>query len=193
MSISLLILSLLLASVPELTAVSDDPINGAPSDETVLERLRDGEVVVENARTDESGGAVRVQVLMHAARQDVWDYIANCDHVYRYVDGLRKCELLDTEVQGDVDISKIEQTLKKSWLTPKMDYIIQVRRQPPSRVDFELVSGDMDTMEGGWRFVDTADGLLVTHEIRVRPSLPVPRWLVRRSMRKAIELQVSGG
>ena len=48
--------------------------------------------------------------------------------------------------------------------------------------------GDLKSMEGGWRFQggENEDGIVVTHEIRVRPKLPVPRWLLRRSMRKDV-------
>jgi len=165
---------------------ADDVIDASVPDEETLKLLMAGEVVVENARTDESGGAVRVQALVHAPWQDVWEFIADCDSVFRYVDGIRDCELLDTRYEGQADISRIRQAVKKSWMTPLMEYIIEVRREAPSRVDFHLIEGDLKTMEGGWRFTETGEGLLVTHEIRVQPSFPVPRWLVRRSMRKDI-------
>ncbi|NNE06494.1 MAG: hypothetical protein HKO64_12705 [Xanthomonadales bacterium] len=169
-----------------LPGAADDSVPAAVDDEATLERLKRGEIVVENARTDESGGAVRVQALLHAQWQEVWEFIADCESVFRYVDGMRQCELLDTRIEGQADVSRIHQAVKKSWLTPLMEYTIEVRREPPSRVDFKLLEGDLKSMEGGWRFVETGDGLLVTHEIRVRPSFPVPRWLVRRSMRKDI-------
>ena len=46
----------------------------------------------------------------------------------------------------------------------------------------------MRSMEGGWRFeqLPGSDGLVVTHQIRVRPSFPVPRWLLRKSMRSDV-------
>lgn len=179
-------LLLIFAFLPFRFGEADDRIDSTASDPEIHARLLKGEVIVENARTDESGGAVRVQALVESDWQTVWTFIANCDSVFRYVDGVRDCELLDTRFEDNADISRIRQTVDKGWMAPRMTYIIEVRREPPQRVDFHLLEGDLESMEGGWRFVQSSDGLLITHEIRVKPSFPVPRWLVRRSMRKDI-------
>jgi ribosome-associated toxin RatA of RatAB toxin-antitoxin module len=149
-----------------------------------MERLRSGEVLVKNARTDESGGSVQVQALIHADVEVLWTFLASCDSVYQYVDGIRACEVISIEQQGEADVTILEQSVKKSWVIPRIDYVIRVRREPFSRVDFSLVEGELKAMEGGWRFEPVAEGLIVSHEIRVQPSFPVPRWLLRRSMRK---------
>ena len=86
------------------------------------------------------------------------------------------------------DTSKLRQVVKKSWVIPMIDYIIEVRRQPPYRIDFKLVEGNLKALEGGWRFNVLPDeqGIVVTHEVRVQPGFPTPRWLIRRSMRKDV-------
>jgi len=169
-------------------AVPPDSIDGSVSDDEAMQRLLSGEILVENARTDESGGSVRVQALMHGDIQVLWDFIASCESVYQYVDGLRSCEVLSIDYQPEADVTLLSQSVKKSWVIPKIEYVIRVRRQPLTRVDFELVEGELRFMEGGWRFERLAQeaGIVVTHQIRVRPSFPVPRWLLRRSMRKDV-------
>jgi len=150
--------------------------------------LRRGEILVENVRLNDSGGSVRVQAFLPSDIQQLWDYIASCASVFEYVDGLEECDLLSVRSEADADVSIVHQVVDKSWLIPKLDYTIEVRRQPLSRVDFRLLEGDLKAMDGGWRFVLTDDGagVIVTHEIRVQPSFPVPRWLIRRSMRNDI-------
>jgi hypothetical protein len=41
-------------------------------------------------------------------------------------------------------------------------------------------------MEGSWDFIDLDKGVLVTHEIRIRPGFPVPRFLIRSVMKNTI-------
>ncbi|NND45853.1 MAG: hypothetical protein HKN58_11065 [Xanthomonadales bacterium] len=153
-----------------------------------LERLAKGEILAENVLTSESGGAVRARVLMQVELATVWNYIASCDHVFEYVDGMQYCELLEVRRDGAVDVSTVRQVVDRGWLVPEMDFTIRVRREPHERIDFELVEGNLDALRGYWRFesLPGVSGLLVTHEIQVRPSFPVPRWLVRRTIRKGI-------
>jgi ribosome-associated toxin RatA of RatAB toxin-antitoxin module len=167
---------------------SAEVITGSVSSPGVMDQLLRGEVNVENARTDESGGTVRVQILMYSDLQKLWDYIASCERVFLYVDGLKTCELLKVEYTADTDVTTLRQSVKKSWVVPTISYTFKVRRQAYTQIDFTLVEGDLKIMEGGWRFeeMDEGEGLIVTHEIRVRPSFPVPRWLLRRSMRKDV-------
>jgi ribosome-associated toxin RatA of RatAB toxin-antitoxin module len=169
-------------------AVAKDVIDGTVSSPELMARLLRVEIIVENVRLGDSGGSVRVQAYMPVDLQILWDYIASCVSVFEYVDGLEACELVSVREEADADVSIVHQVVDKSWLIPRIDYTIEVRRQPLTRVDFKLVEGDLKAMEGGWRFVPANDGtgIVVTHEIRVQPSFPVPRWLVRRSMRNDI-------
>jgi ribosome-associated toxin RatA of RatAB toxin-antitoxin module len=163
-----------------------DLIEASVSSDEAMSQIRAGEILVENANTSDAGGSVRVQALVKGNMLDLWDFIASCDATFYYVQGLKSCNVLSVIRDNDGDTTKVQQSVKKSWIVPKMDYVMEVRRQPMRRVDFQLVEGDLDLMQGGWRFkeLENEDLFIVTHEIRVKPSFPVPRWLIRRSMRK---------
>jgi len=163
-------------------------MDGSVAGDEAMERLRGGEILIENARTDESGGSVRVQALMHSELTEIWRFIASCESVFKYVQGLRLCELISVVEGPGMDTTTLRQSVKKSWIIPKIDYTMEVRRHPMEKIDFNLLEGDLKAMDGGWRFSVLPDdqGIVVTHEIRVRPSFPVPRWLIRRSIRKDI-------
>lgn len=171
-----------------LTAVSAARgVAGAPElDPASWQRLASGEVLVQNVRTSESGGSVQVRALMHLDVETLWTYIASCDAVFEYVAGMRECELLEVRFEPCADVSKVRQVVDKGWLIPRMEYIIEVRREPYTRVDFRLLEGNLKTLQGEWRFTELEEegGLLVTHEIQVQPSFPVPRWIIRRNMRR---------
>lgn len=149
-----------------------------------MQVLLGGEALVEYTQTEESGGAARVALVMRAPAEDLWAILLSCERSYEYVDGLRDCEVLE----GDLQQALVRQSVKKHWLLPQLDYVIEFRRRPYSEIDFRKVEGDLKLLEGSWRFSDLPGGagLLVTHEIRVRPSFPVPRWLVRRSIARDV-------
>ena len=174
--------------LPTDDSASDDPIDGTVSSTEAMARLRKGEILAEDARTGEPGGAARVQTLMHSDLQELWAYISSCDSAFKYVKGMRECELLAVEHGVNSDTTRLHQVVKKSWVVPGIDYIIEVRRQPPHRIDFKLIEGNLKALEGGWRFNVLPDeqGIVVTHEVRVQPDFPAPRWLIQRSMRKDV-------
>jgi len=147
-----------------------------------MDRLRAGEVLLENTRTDESGGAARVRALMYTSLEKIWEVLLSCERSFEYVDGLKACEI----VEGGVAHALVRQSVKKSWATPRLDYTVEFNRQPFSLIEFHRTKGDLELLEGNWQFeaLQGEDAVLVTHNIRVQPSFPVPRWLIRRSIRK---------
>ncbi len=154
------------------------------ADQERLQRLRDYEVLPENTRTDESGGSARVQALFRVEPQRIWAILTSCKRAFWYVDGLKSCEVIEPGLEHAL----VSNSVKKSWVVPKLDYTVEFSREPYSRIDFRKADGDLKLLEGYWQFdpLPGEDGLLVTHEIRVKPRFPVPRWLIRRSIRKDI-------
>lgn len=144
-----------------------------------LSRLRSGEVTAETIRTDESGGAARFRIYIQAPVKDIWDVIFSCDLGFIFVEGLRLCEVLEDDGVNTLT----RQVVKTSWILPAQDFTFRTHREPFRRVEFMRVEGSPREMEGSWEFVEFEGGVIVTHEIRIRPGFPVPRFLIRRVMR----------
>ena len=155
----------------------------------IWERLQAGEVVLKSTHVDESGGAARVQALFELQPEALWDVIRDCEANFRFVDGLRECEVVSESTTSAVT----RQQVKKGFFSPRLDYSFETVREPHEWIRIQLLEGDLKLLEGSWRFdpAPEGEGLLVTHEIRVRPRMPVPRWLVRRTVRKDISDMVA--
>jgi len=152
-----------------------------PDPET-LKRLRAGEVIQETTRTDESGGAARFVIFIQVPVEAIWDVIYSCENAFIFLDGLKLCEVL--EQTSEYTITR--QVVKKGWLIPKQDYSFRTLREPFKHAEFELVEGNLKVMEGSWDFIVMPQGVVVSHEIRVQPAVPAPRFVVRRLMRKGM-------
>lgn len=137
-------------------------------------------MVVTESAADEFGGTVRVQVLVEASARTVWDVISSCAHAMRYIRGMEDCEVLVDEP----DRALTHHVVDPGWLAPELDYRFETRRDPYRRMDIELTEGNLRQMKGYWRFDPVETGVLVEHEVRIRPKTPAPRWLVRRKLRQ---------
>lgn len=155
------------------TAGPDDPLDAA---------LLDGEIVLYEARSDESGGAARARMLVHASAEAIWDVIISCESAFIYVKGLEHCEVLEDSGRRGL----VRQVVDPSWIVPKMDYVFESLRDPYSEIRFQRISGDLDVLEGYWIFTSVPEGLLVDYEARVKPSIPAPRWLVRYTVKRSM-------
>jgi len=148
----------------------------------ISQRLGAGEIVLVDAGSDLSGGSARVQALVRASAESVWEVVTSCEQSMIFVDGLKQCRV----IQDESNRALVHQVVKKGWLSPKQDFIFESLREPYSSIQFRLVEGTLKDMEGQWLFSETPEGLLIDYSIRIRPGLPVPAfvvsWVMRRGM-----------
>jgi len=149
-------------------------------DESTMERLRGGDWVLESGVSDEHGAAASILIFMRTPVERIWATIISCADAEVFVDGLEFCEVL--EERGDYAIT--HQVVDKGWMTPRMDYRFETRREPYRHMQFKLLEGNLKTMQGSWDFESLPDGVLVRHVLVLAPLVPAPRWLVRRNLKK---------
>lgn len=146
-----------------------------------MARLEAGEVLVQNTQLDKAGGAAVAQAIFYTDAPELWRVLGDCEANYRFVRGLRECEIL----RQDASYALTRQTLKPYVLFPRFDYVFETLREPYDWILIRLREGDLRALEGSWRF-DPAPGggLLVTHMIRIQPRIMVPRWLARQTVER---------
>lgn len=160
---------------------------GETPQETALERMRAGEIVVEEVRLEETGGTVRVSAFMATPARTAWEIVSGCDEARRYLIGMERCEVLINEPGRALTHHVVDPGL----LAPMMDYRFETIREPYHRMEFELTEGNLKQMEGYWQFEPREGGIVVEHELRISPTTPAPRWLVRRKLRKDLPRMMS--
>jgi ribosome-associated toxin RatA of RatAB toxin-antitoxin module len=163
------------------TCVSALSAADGPDPET-LGMLLAGEIVAFDTKSDESGASARMQLLVQAPPQAIWNVIISCELAFVFVDGLTHCEVL--EEAGDRAL--VHQVVKRGWPIPTQDFTFESLRQPYSEIEFRLVEGNLKAMEGYWRFTVRPEGTLVDYQVRIQPEIPAPRFIVRRNIRKGM-------
>jgi carbon monoxide dehydrogenase subunit G len=162
------------------------PASGWLQGRDVQQRLAVGEVVVRSA-VDEHDSRARVQaaVRIHAPPQLVWDVLEDCERASSFIPGLKRCRRISAAADGSWEI--IEHEFKYSWLMPTIHSVFRMDNQPPERMQFRRLSGDLKDEQGIWRLIRAADGsTTVEYEVEIDPGFWIPRTLVRHTLRKEL-------
>jgi hypothetical protein len=169
---------LVLIVITSITLLEADS-SGLTDDEIV--RLKRGDILLNTIHSDKSGGAVRVTALFFSSAQAVWDVIGYCRNEFIYLRGLKFCEML----KGDQFQMTKHHRLRSNWYTPTLDFTFDANRDSGGYGEAHLVGGDLDVLEGQWKLVpfEGENSIVVTHEIRIQPKIPVPKWVIRRSLK----------
>lgn len=165
------------------------------NDPTVQQELAEGQVPV---RFVFEGGDSRVQVRgavrIDASPETIWEVLTDCDHAASFIPGVKRCQRLQSAPDHSWEI--IEQEMKYSWVMPSVTCVFRVNYQPPRRIDFKGIRGDLKAEEGYWvladptptaaRITSTRDTTVVAYELYVDPGFWIPRVLLRRSLRSEL-------
>jgi len=161
----------------------DDPSSQA--------QLSAGEVVM---RSELGPGQASVQaaILVHTNAQLIWKLITNCDSVATFVPGLKRCARLQTTPDGSWSI--VEHDISYSVLMPVIHSIVRSHYQPPHRVDFTGVGGNVKSESGSWVLEPVPDAALtrVEYSITIEPGFFIPRTVVRRSLSRELPVMLTG-
>lgn len=168
-----------------LGALGSAPVLAGSEDLTAadLAKIARGEVVVRRLPSENTtAGRVWAAIAIAAPIATVWEVMLDVEHAPEFVPGLRRARRIERQDTGDI----IEHTVKHSWLLPEVTYRFRADYQPPARIDFHRIAGDLRAMTGTWTLRATTDGraTIVTYSVYLDPGFFVPQWLVRQSLER---------
>jgi uncharacterized protein YndB with AHSA1/START domain len=153
----------------------------------VQRRLADGQVVVRSAVDErDSHARVAAAVTIHAPPQLVWQVLVDCEEAASFIPGLKHCHRIDGAPDDSWEI--IEHDFKYSWLTPTIHSVFRIENQPPQRIEFRRLSGDLKDEQGAWQLLSTAGGTSTTveYQVEIDPGFWIPKAIVRHALRKEL-------
>lgn len=137
-------------------------------------------------RTSNDSGTITVDTaaLIDAGPQQIWSVLTECEVAPDYVPNVVACEHVERLDGGRADL--FVQTIKPIFFIPRFEYVFRLDYTPYERIDMRRISGGpIDRMEGTWWFLRQPDGsVLLVHSLEVEPSVPIPRFLLRSTMRR---------
>ena len=146
------------------------------------EQLEAGDIEVQASRED---GAITVDTatLIDASPEAIWRVVTACEIAPEYVPNVVDCKLIETLDDGRAEL--FVQTVKPAFFIPRFEHVFRLEYFPYDRIDVQEVSGPIDRMRGSWWFLPEPEGrVLLMHTLEVHPGFPVPRFVLRATMRR---------
>lgn len=141
---------------------------------------------VEHRRDDQGVNVafVRAAIKINAAPQEVWSIMVDCAAAFEIIPNLEACNILETNHDGSADIR--EHITNHSAMLGPVRLVFHSNYVREETIYIHRIAGDIKNQEGLWRLKPSLDGqtTIVTYKTRLTTSIPVPKILVRRRLRK---------
>ena len=178
------IAGLLFALAPSGFAGTPDGLDVLDSDE--LSRLQAGEVITDvwHDKSRERGTIdAFAAVEISAAPQQVWAVMTSCEKTLEVVRDMKSCAVLETSPDGAWDIR--EQRFDAPFPLKDFRTLFRTDFTPFRQIAITEAGGDMKIQRGLWQITPLGDARVrVTYRATVQPKFPLPRFLLRRGVRK---------
>ncbi|NJK34443.1 MAG: cyclase/dehydrase [Oscillatoriales cyanobacterium SM2_2_1] len=142
-----------------------------------LERaaLRQGQVVVTG-----NDGSYTARVLLGANASQVWQVLTDYPNLPKFIPNMVESRVLQQE--GDRKIVEQIDRRQVVLISVVSRLRLQIREIPQQQVQFQLIAGDLESMEGSWQIEPVSpiplrppSQTLITHTVRVQPKAGIPR------------------
>jgi uncharacterized membrane protein len=129
---------------------------------------------------DGASGVIRAAIDIAAPADSIWAVMTDCDLAPKMVADLKSCRIVERDPQGRWDV---REQVSKSGFTPSVRSVFREDFEPPQRMTFHAVGGDLKLLEGEWRLTPQEGAVRVTYEARVAAPFSVPGWVARLALR----------
>jgi polyketide cyclase/dehydrase/lipid transport protein len=146
--------------------------------------LGNGQVQVAT-RTDHQTVHIKLAIEVAAPREAVWEVLTACQIAPEYVPNVQSCRSVEKVDDGRAEL--FVQTVKPVFFLPTFEHVFRLDYEPYIRIGVHRVSGPLESMDGNWWLLPRADGkILLLYELAIDPGVPVPRFVVRATLKRDI-------
>jgi hypothetical protein len=157
-------------------------------DRTLLER---GEVQVHPDQIEHGVVHMRFAVKVAAPVPKLWDVLKDCPRSAEYTPNIVSCRSLEILDDGRAEL--FTQTIKVAFFVPSFEHVFRLSYDPYTHIGVHRVSGPIDVLDGDWWLLpQTEGGVLLINELAIDIGLPVPRFLIRATMRREVPKMLTG-
>jgi hypothetical protein len=167
-------------------------VDGEPDlgwlDPAVLDR---GEVQVHPDQIEHGVVHMRFAVKVAAPVPILWDVLKDCPRSAEYTPNIVSCRSLEIQDGGRAEL--FTQTIKIAFFVPSFEHVFRLSYDPYTHIGVHRVSGPINVLDGNWWLVPQADDrVLLVNELAIDIGLPIPRFLVRATMRREVPKMLTG-
>lgn len=147
--------------------------------------LESGEVVVSG-----DNGQFVARVLVDASLEDAWQVLTDYDNFELFLPHVESSELLESDGTRNV-FKQVNVVPILPFVTSRSQITIESKETYPQQVDFSLVEGDLDALQGVWYLEPIGEQVLVTHQVAIDPGNGSPKGIFFSTYRNVLEGSLS--
>jgi hypothetical protein len=126
---------------------------------------------------------VKLAAEVDAPPTAIWQVLRACEISPEYVPNVVSCTKLEEVDGGRADL--FVQRIKPIFFLPTFEHVFRLDYTPYTRIDVNRVSGPIEHMQGSWWLLPQDNGrILLVYELALDPGMPIPRFLVRATLRR---------
>jgi len=144
-------------------------------DRVLLDR---GEIQVHPDQIEHGVVHMRFAVKVLAPVPNLWDVLKDCPRSAEYTPNIVSCRSLEILDDGRAEL--FTQTIKIAFFVPAFEHVFRLSYDPYTHIGVHRVSGPID------------GSVLLVNELAIDIGLPVPRFLVRATMRREVPKMLAG-
>jgi hypothetical protein len=126
---------------------------------------------------------IRATHKIQALQQVVWSVLTDCPGGKRILSHFESCRIVSLDLSGRWDI---REHVMKPPLLPRVRTVARNDFEPPHRLSFKLIKGDLRVSEGTWTLTLEGKVTRVKYEARVAPSFSMPQFLLEAAIRREL-------
>ncbi|HVS24237.1 MAG TPA: SRPBCC family protein, partial [Gammaproteobacteria bacterium] len=150
-----------------------------------------GEVQVLAEPNEHGTVRMRFAVKVTAPLTRVWDVLKDCPASAEYTPNIVSCRSLEVLDDGRAEL--FTQTIKIAFFLPSFEHVFRLDYDPRTHIGVHRVKGPIDVLDGNWWLVPQEGGaILLMNELAIDIGLPIPRFLVRATMRREVPKMLQG-
>lgn len=158
-------------------AAAAGPVHGAETLETTV--TREGRVML-----------VRATLAADAPAKVCYAVLADFDRLEEFVPGLRSSEVISAP--GEPIVLRQVGEASAAFFRVTLDVTLAVRVQPPERIEFTRIDGNLRQMQGGWTVAGNLHHCDIGYRADIEPAFWVPPLIGPMLMRNQVEKQLEG-
>lgn len=160
-------------------------------DAAEISRLERGEIISDIWRdSDRNDGAIDAfaAVYIKASPQQIWAVMTNCEATLEVVSSMKSCRILESSPQlasSGKHWDVREQIFKTPFPFSDLKTVFRSEYTPFSQIKIRAAGGGMKVQDAYWVITPITDEISrVTYRATVQPKAPVPRFLLRRAVKR---------
>ena len=126
---------------------------------------------------------IKLAIDVDAPPQAIWDVLTACQIAPEYVPNVQSCRKLEVLNNGRAEL--FVQVIKPVFFVPSFEHVFRLDYTPYTRIDVHRVSGPIAHLDGSWWLLPQPDDhTLLVYELALDPGFPIPRFLVRATLKR---------